>query len=329
MKLGIIANPASGKDIRRLVAYATVIDNNEKVNIVKRIVLAAQAAGIDRIDIMPDTFRIGYSVIEDLELENKLKADVRVLTMAVTNSAADTTAAASMMEAAKAGCVIVLGGDGTSRAAAKVLIDTPLLPISTGTNNVYPDITEGTIAGLAAAATISTEDISNCCTRDKRIEIYIDGEFVDIALVDAVISADTVAGARAIWHPEDIRLVVAARAHSASIGFSSYIAAYETILAEDDFGMATWPDREADQMIIPLSAGVLESVSVHPPVLLPLNEDYHYAVAEESMIALDGEREIRVPNGACVTFRVTRKGPLRVDVRCAMAYAQREKLFFK
>lgn len=31
--IGIIANPASGKDIRRLVSYATVIDNNEKVNI--------------------------------------------------------------------------------------------------------------------------------------------------------------------------------------------------------------------------------------------------------------------------------------------------------
>ncbi|WP_222927512.1 hypothetical protein [Biomaibacter acetigenes] len=33
--IGIIANPASGKDIRRLVAHATIIDNNEKVNIVK------------------------------------------------------------------------------------------------------------------------------------------------------------------------------------------------------------------------------------------------------------------------------------------------------
>ena len=37
--IGIIANPASGKDIRRLVSYATTIDNNEKVNICKRIVL--------------------------------------------------------------------------------------------------------------------------------------------------------------------------------------------------------------------------------------------------------------------------------------------------
>jgi len=29
--IGIIPNPASGKDIRRLVAYGSVFDNNEKV----------------------------------------------------------------------------------------------------------------------------------------------------------------------------------------------------------------------------------------------------------------------------------------------------------
>ncbi|MDI9377286.1 MAG: ATP-NAD kinase, partial [Synergistota bacterium] len=31
--VGIIANPASGKDIRRLVAHGSVFDNIEKVNI--------------------------------------------------------------------------------------------------------------------------------------------------------------------------------------------------------------------------------------------------------------------------------------------------------
>ena len=60
--IGIIANPASGKDIRRLVSYATTIDNQEKVNIVKRIVLAAQAMGVDTIWFMPDTFQIGSHV---------------------------------------------------------------------------------------------------------------------------------------------------------------------------------------------------------------------------------------------------------------------------
>ena len=52
--VGIIANPASGKDIRRLVAYGTVFDNQEKVNIVRRILLALDALGVGRVLAMPD-----------------------------------------------------------------------------------------------------------------------------------------------------------------------------------------------------------------------------------------------------------------------------------
>ena len=39
--VGIIANPASGKDIRRLVAHGSTFDNNEKINIVRRVLLGA------------------------------------------------------------------------------------------------------------------------------------------------------------------------------------------------------------------------------------------------------------------------------------------------
>ena len=62
--IGVIANPASGKDIRRLVSYATTIDNNEKVNICKRIVLAAQGLGVESVVFMPETFMIGWAVRE-------------------------------------------------------------------------------------------------------------------------------------------------------------------------------------------------------------------------------------------------------------------------
>lgn len=54
--VGIIANPASGKDIRRLVAYGTVFDNQEKVNIVRRVLLGLAAVGIKQVVFMPDYF---------------------------------------------------------------------------------------------------------------------------------------------------------------------------------------------------------------------------------------------------------------------------------
>ncbi|MDQ2682406.1 MAG: ATP-NAD kinase, partial [Chloroflexota bacterium] len=56
--IGIIANPASGKDIRRLVAHASVFDNNEKINIVRRALLAMDAIGVETVWHLPDTYFI-------------------------------------------------------------------------------------------------------------------------------------------------------------------------------------------------------------------------------------------------------------------------------
>jgi len=55
--VGIIANPASGKDIRRLTAHGSVFDNNEKVNIVRRVLLGLEAAGVSEALYMPDYWR--------------------------------------------------------------------------------------------------------------------------------------------------------------------------------------------------------------------------------------------------------------------------------
>jgi len=67
--VGIIANPASGKDIRRLIAYGSVFDNTEKVRIVRRVVLGLQAAGVDNIVFMPDYYGIGYRAMDALDIQ--------------------------------------------------------------------------------------------------------------------------------------------------------------------------------------------------------------------------------------------------------------------
>ena len=104
-----------------------------------------------------------------------------------------------MFEQMGVGCVVVLGGDGTSRAAAKGIDSVPLLSVSTGTNNVYPTLMEGTVAGMAAASAALMPEPYACCIRDKRIEVRVNGRLRDIALIDAVVSDDYFAGARAIW----------------------------------------------------------------------------------------------------------------------------------
>ena len=66
-KIGIIANPTSGKDIRRLVGQALVVSNREKVNIVKRVLIGAHAVGAREVMIMPDRYGIGNQSVHDLK----------------------------------------------------------------------------------------------------------------------------------------------------------------------------------------------------------------------------------------------------------------------
>ena len=67
--IGIIANPASGKDIRRIVAHGSTFDNHEKINIVRRVLLAASDLGVERVHFMPDLFGIVPRAADGIELK--------------------------------------------------------------------------------------------------------------------------------------------------------------------------------------------------------------------------------------------------------------------
>jgi predicted polyphosphate/ATP-dependent NAD kinase len=144
--VGIIANPASGRDIRRFVAYGTVFDNNEKMAIVRRILLGLEATGIIRIAYMPEyDFGIVPRALDGLQREGApFHPLVEPLSMDVSSTSADSTHAAQMLAEMGAGCIITLGGDGTNRAVAKGCTTVPLVPVSTGNNNVFPMFLEGT-----------------------------------------------------------------------------------------------------------------------------------------------------------------------------------------
>ena len=321
--IGIIANPASGKDIRRLVSYATTIDNQEKVNIVKRIVLAAQAMGIDSVWFMPDTFQIGWTVISDLSRDEKLRAECHILDMPLTATPEDTTKAATKMEEMGVGCAVVLGGDGTSRAAAKGIHRMPLLPLSTGTNTVYPAMTEGTVAGMAAAVIAQLSDIEKCCIRDKRIEVSLNGDFKDIALVDAVISDDLWVGSKAIWEPEKLRHIFVTRCHPASIGFSSVAGCLYVVKDTDDYGLAVDMESPGEKILAPIAAGILSPLEIGRVRIMPIDTPQQIALKADCMVALDGERELRGHKGDMLTFTITKKGPWRVQTRETLEEAAR------
>ena len=142
--VGIIANPASGKDIRRLVAYGSVFDNQEKVRILRRVLIGLAAVGVERIYYMQDYFGIVDRALSKVDL----KIPISALISNLTGTQEDSIQAAHIMASEGAACIVTLGGDGTNRAVVKGSNLVPILPISTGTNNVFPYMVEGTIAGF-------------------------------------------------------------------------------------------------------------------------------------------------------------------------------------
>lgn len=327
-KIGIIANPSSGKDIRRLVSHATTVDNNEKVNIVERIILAAQACGVSHVYIMPDLYQIGYKVEDNLLTLGELRAKITILDTEITGTLEDTVAATKEMEELEVDCIVVLGGDGTSRAVAKIIKDTPIIALSTGTNNAYPEMIEGTVAGMAAGAVASQKfNINEICFKDKKIEIYKDEKLVDMALIDAVISKNLYIGSKAIWNVEDILKIIVSKAHPASIGFSAIVGCKIIVGRNDDFGAIVDLTDNKHKIIAPVAAGIITPVHMGDADIIKLNEEYEFISEEGGTIALDGEREIAFKAGERFVFEITRNGPLRVNIIKTLELAQKMDFF--
>jgi predicted polyphosphate/ATP-dependent NAD kinase len=309
--LGIIANPASGKDIRRLVAHASVFDNNEKVNILQRVLLALDAIGVDRAIVMPDYYALGERALDGLRLHS---LGVDILEMPMTASDQDSTEAASRFCEMNMGAIIVLGGDGTNRVVAKGCGAVPIVPISTGTNNVFPTMVEGTVAGLAAGLVAMGVVHANRVTyRAKRLEVFLDHELADIALVDAVTSSDLWVGTRAIWDASRIQEIVLARAEPGCIGLSSLGGCFQTVDARDNQGMYLAIGPGGSPVLAPLGPGLVTHIDVQDHRLLALGEEVTLN-SDTGTIALDGERQIEVYGRPEISVRLTNNGPRVVDI---------------
>ncbi|MEA3437351.1 MAG: NAD(+)/NADH kinase [Thermodesulfobacteriota bacterium] len=321
--VGIIANPASGKDIRRLVAYGSVFDNQEKIRIVRRLLMGFQAAGIHHIAYMPDYHGIVERALDGLQIDlsaERLQFDTKA-------DQRDSIEAARLLSKKGAGCIVTLGGDGTNRVVAKGADHVPILPLSTGTNNVFPIMIEGTVAGLAAGM-IATGKVSReeGTFQSTRLEVVIEGEVVDIALVDAVVSTDAFIGSRAIWKMDRIRQVFLNRTSPASIGFSSIGGMLRSIAAQEPAGMHLKLGNNGKSVTAPIAPGIIETVSIENMQLMAVGDEVDIAFTP-CVVALDGEREVEIKKGQKVGIRLSVHGPMVVDVDRTMTFAMKKKIF--
>lgn len=319
--VGIIANPAAGKDIRRLVAQGRVVSNQEKSNILRRVFAGLQSHGVTKVIVMPDAAGLARNAMADTS--ETLHSEF--IDQAPTGNQRDSTVAAQMMRDAGADCILTLGGDGTNRLVAKGCGEVPIAPISTGTNNVFPKEIEGTLAGIAAAMVAKDRAVAQrVCRRSKKIDIYVNGELRDIALVDAAVSRQTMVGARALWDVGTLESVFLTRAEASSIGIASIGARLALIALDEPLGLhIEFPatgHAGAHSSIAPIAPGMVREVPIESWRTIRPGEEIRIR-AKRGTIALDGEREVELLEGMQASVRINTEGPLVVDFDRALEAA--------
>jgi len=321
--VGVIINPWAGKDVRRLHAPVGHTPDSAKVGIVRRIVIAALEAGASRVVLARDTGRIAERAANAID-------DAWLLDGPATGSALDTRRGATQL--AEMGCspIVVLGGDGTCRDVAIGAPDAALVAISTGTNNVYPVFVDGTsagtAAGLVACRAIPIEAVSR---RSKRlvIEIAVPGRarVRDVALVDVALVDAGSTGARAVLHPDAVRIVVATIATPASTGLSSIAGRLHPLGRHEDGAVVVRLGGHTRCVRVPIVPGALDTVAVATVEVMHDGDSTTFDGA--GVLAYDGERDRIVPPDATITVTVSRTGPFVIDVGRTLQCAARRHLF--
>ncbi len=325
--VGVLANPAAGRDIRRLVAQASVFPIAEKRNMITRIFSSLGKLGIKKVCMMPDGGGISDRIRHALKTppqNGQIWPEIDFIDMPVEDRAEDTQNAVERMVDAGVGGIIVLGGDGTNRLVASKSGDVPITALSTGTNNVFPYMREATIAGLAAGLVASKQvPISEGTTRNKVLRIDVNGIERDLALVDICTSTALWVGSRALWRAEGLNQLFLSFAEADAIGLSSIGGLIRPVSRLEKKGL--WLD-----LMDPETAPISVSTPLAPGLIVDIGiEKVHDMMpgkavslrTTQGVIALDGEREIEFSPDDTVAVRLEWDGPLTIDIPKVMAYA--------
>ncbi len=307
-RIGLLANPASGKDVRRLVARASVFDNQEKRAIIRRVLVGAVAGGCSEFVFHDDAHGITRQALEEYG------SDITIQPVDSTQmgTALDTISAARAMKDEGCDVVITLGGDGTNRAFCLGWLDAPLLPISTGTNNVFPNLYEATIAGAAAGLIASGIPCADAFRQQKCIDVEIEDEREDLALIDALLSSERFVGARALLKPQHFRSALLTRAEPAAVGITSIGGLLHPVDAASSEGLWLEFGDGGETVNAPIAPGLYQPISVRAHQALELEQTVR--CEGPGTLAFDGERERTLKPGQEARLTLSRRGPRVVDV---------------
>ena len=323
--VGIVANPAAGKDVRRLVAHAAPVADGTKIGVVRRAVIGAAGAGVDRVVLSRDARGLTERAVENLDVD----AEIVVLDEPVFGDRTDTVAAARRFAkqgssaADTVGAVIVLGGDGTARDVAAGWLDAPMIALSTGTNNVFPAAVEPTVAGMAAAAVArGAVPLDLAADRMNAIHVRIEragGPVVDdVALVEVALLAERFTGSRAVWDPATLREVVACIAEPAAVGLSAVAGLVHPSPRTRPGGVHV---RFGGHRLVraPMLPGVVAELPVGAVGALAAGAEV--PLVGPGVVSFDGERDVVLADGDTAWCQIELDGPWVIDPGRALEQA--------
>lgn len=235
-KLGLAVNPMSGRDVRRLAARATNMTHEAKRDIVARVAAGADAMGVSDIYITKEPFQISSMALAHMGLN----ARVHVVEHSLANDASDTERSMALFREAGCTTFVSLGGDGTNRAIVRSSPDIDLVPLSTGTNNVFPVLAEptvaGMVAGLNACGRLPDAAAQGLKERVKVLHVKMpDGQ--DVGLIDAVLLRRDHVGNLLPFDAGRLAQILLTRAEPNSIGMSPVGGLIQPVYAQDDHGL--------------------------------------------------------------------------------------------
>jgi predicted polyphosphate/ATP-dependent NAD kinase len=339
--IGIVANPVSARDIRRIVANAGNLQITDRVNIVLRVLSSAAACGVKRALVMPD--RGGIRAL--LERHFKRPPDggsvypaIDFLEMEPTSTVDDTFHATRLLERAGVAAIVVLGGDGTHRAVVRELVERgcriPIAGLSTGTNNAFPEMREPTITGMAVGLYASGRvAAAQALAPNKLVEVHIAdparGGRRDVAIVDAVVTHDRSVGARALWKTSSLDAAYLAFADPQAIGLSAIGGLLQPVGRRDPGGLAVQMAHDERHALLaldaPIAPGMVRPVPIASWQRMVADEPLAIA-ASAGTVALDGERELAFEPGQAVRMTLRENAFLTVDVARCMTVAAEQGL---
>jgi hypothetical protein len=322
--VGIIVNPAAGKDIRRLVSAASPTSDMAKVGIVRRAVIGAIEGGAERVLLSDDRRSLSARAIDRLDTE----AELDLLPTPPWDVGRNSTVAAMLLRDEEVGAVIVLGGDGTHRDVVKGWRHAPLVALSTGTNNVFPRHYEATVAGHAAAVVATgvaqLDDVSwQAKVLDVEVGATDDAEAeADLALVDLAHVDSSFTASRAVWEAGRLKELVATIAEPASVGLSAVAARLAPVSRREPGAVhvtCSGPNTETHR--VPIAPGLYGDVAVSDHRRIGVGDVV--TMCGPGVLSFDGERDVVLSAGRQAFVTVAPDGPSIIDVTAAMAATAR------